>query len=46
MFEENRQYKKYTPSYKKDQDAYEGQETIKKGGQTYFPMLAGQKEDL
>jgi len=45
MFEINRQYKKYTPSYIKDQDAYEGQESVKAKGQSYLPMLAGQQVD-
>ena len=41
----NRQYTKYTPSYIKDEDAYQGQEEIKAKTTTYLPMLPAQKND-
>lgn len=45
MFESNSQYKKYSPIYQKDEDAYEGQEQVKNKSTAYLPMLAGQKAD-
>jgi len=41
----NRQYTKYTPSYIKDEDAYQGQESVKSKSTEYLPMLPAQASD-